>query len=123
MPADFNADEFVRHAKTNFVKLQEAHDRKDLASLRDFLTPEMYRQIEADVRSTRDTQQKTEVVTLDAQVLDVAVEDGSYVVSVRFSGLIREEPGAEPEPFSEAWHLVKPLDGSSGWQLAGIQQV
>jgi predicted lipid-binding transport protein (Tim44 family) len=121
-PADFNADEFVRHAKMNFAKLQEAHDRKDLAALRDFLTPEMYRQIEADIRASRDAQ-RTEVVTLDAEVLDVAVEDGSYVVSVRFSGLIREQQGAEPEPFSEVWHLVKPLDGRTGWQLAGIQQV
>jgi predicted lipid-binding transport protein (Tim44 family) len=66
--------------------------------------------------------QKTEVVTLNAEVLDVAIEDGLYVVSVRFSGLIREEPGAEPEPFTEVWHLVKPVNGRSGWQLAGIQQ-
>jgi predicted lipid-binding transport protein (Tim44 family) len=43
-------------------------------------------------------------------------------VSVRFSGLIREEAGAQPDPFSEVWHLVKPTDGRSGWQLAGIQQ-
>ncbi|HEY0338062.1 MAG TPA: TIM44-like domain-containing protein [Burkholderiales bacterium] len=122
-PADFNAEEFVRHAKLNFVKLQEAHDRKDLASLRDFLTPEMYKAIEDDIRASGSAPQKTEVVTLDAQVLDVATENASYVVSVRFSGLIRDEPGAQPEPFSEVWHLTKPLDGRSGWQLAGIQQV
>ncbi|MGZ5137701.1 MAG: Tim44 domain-containing protein, partial [Burkholderiales bacterium] len=122
-PADFNAEEFLRHAKLNFVKLQEAHDRRDLASLRDFLTPEMYKAIEEDIRSSSSTPQKTEVVTLDAEVLDVAVEDRNYVVSVRFSGLIRDQPGAEPEPFSEVWHLTKPVDGRSGWQLAGIQQV
>jgi predicted lipid-binding transport protein (Tim44 family) len=121
-PADFNAEEFVRHAKLNFVKLQEAHDRKDLASLRDFLTPEMYKAIEDDIRASGSAPQKTEVVTLDAEVLDVATENGSYVVSVRFSGLIRDEPGADPEPFSEVWHLTKPIDGRSGWQLAGIQQ-
>jgi predicted lipid-binding transport protein (Tim44 family) len=121
-PADFDADEFLRHAKLNFVKLQEAHDRKDLAALRDFLTPDMYKAIEADIRASGTAMQKTEVVTLNAEVLDVAIEDGLYVVSVRFSGLIREEPGAEPEPFTEVWHLVKPVNGRSGWQLAGIQQ-
>jgi predicted lipid-binding transport protein (Tim44 family) len=121
-PADFNADEFVRHAKLNFVKLQEAHDRKDVASLRDFLTPEMNRAIEEEIGASGNSPQKTEVVTLEAEVLDVATETGSYVVSVRFSGLIREEPGAAPEPFSEVWHLTKPVDGRSGWQLAGIQQ-
>ena len=66
--------------------------------------------------------QKTEVVTLDAEVLDVATEGDQYVVSTRFSGLIREQASAEPEPFSEIWHLEKPLRGRGGWLVAGIQQ-
>ena len=121
-PADFNAEEFARHAKANFLKLQEANDRRDVAALRDFLTPDMVREIEADIRASGDTPQKTEVVTLDAQVLDVVTENGSYIVSVRFSGLIREAVGDAPQPFSEVWHLQKPLDGRSGWLVAGIQQ-
>ena len=43
-----------------------------------------------------------------------------YVVSVRFTGLIREEFNAAAEPFDEIWHMVKPRDGSRGWTLAGI---
>jgi predicted lipid-binding transport protein (Tim44 family) len=120
-PADFDAEAFVRHAKANFVKLQEAHDRRDLNDLRDFLTPQMYQTIEADVRAAGDAAQKTDVVTLEAEVLDVAVEGGEYVVSVRFSGLIRESSD-EPEAFTEVWHLTKPVRGRYGWQLAGIQQ-
>ena len=27
-----------------------------------------------------------------------------------------------PKAFDEMWNLVKPVDGSSGWLLAGIQQ-
>jgi predicted lipid-binding transport protein (Tim44 family) len=42
---------------------------------------------------------------------------------VRFSGAIREDAGATATPFEEIWHLQKPVDGSSGWLLAGIQQV
>lgn len=121
-PPDFDATDFARHAKANFVKLQEAHDRKDIGAIRDFLTPEMSREIEADMRAGGDAPQKTDVVTLDADVLDLARENGSYVVSVKFSGLIRERPGDAPQPFSEIWHLEKPADGSSGWQVAGIQQ-
>ena len=52
----------------------------------------------------------------------MAEEAGSYVVSVRFSGLIRESADGSPEPFSETWHLVKPVRGRSGWLVAGIQQ-
>ena len=120
-PADFDASEFTRHARLNFVRLQEAHDRKDLSTMRDFLAPDLYREIEADIRAAGDAPQKTEVLTLEAEVLDVVEEAGSYIVSERFSGLIREADG-QAEPFSEIWHLVKPIRGRSGWLVAGIQQ-
>lgn len=121
-PADFNADEFVRHAKVNFVKVQEANDRRDVEAIRDFLTPELATEIEAEMRASGDAPQKTDVVTLDGEVIDVVTDDTMHTVSVRFSGLIREAPGAEPQPFSEVWHLEKPVSGRSGWQVAGIQQ-
>ncbi|MBI4206992.1 MAG: Tim44 domain-containing protein, partial [Betaproteobacteria bacterium] len=97
-------------------------DQKDLATIRDFLTPELYREIEADIRAAGDSTQQTEVVTLNAEVLDVATEGDLYVVSVRFSGLIREAAGEEPQQFSEIWHLEKPVAGRGGWLVAGIQQ-
>ena len=122
LPAGFDAAAFAQHAKLNFMRLQEAHDKKELSTMRDFLTPAVYQQIEADIRAAGDAPQHTEVLTLEAEVLDVAEEAGSYVVSVRFSGLIREDTGAAPEPFSEIWHLEKPLAGRSGWLVAGIQQ-
>jgi len=121
-PAGFNAAEFVRHARLNFVRLQEAHDQRDLSTMRDFLAPEVYREIEADIRAAGDAPQKTEVLTLEAEVLDVVEEAGSYVVSVRFSGMIREAADREAGPFSEIWHLEKPVSGRSGWLVAGIQQ-
>jgi len=37
--------------------------------------------------------------------------------------MVREAPRAEPEAFTEVWNLVKPADGSTGWLLAGIQQM
>lgn len=121
-PAGFDAAEFVRQAKLNFVRLQEAHDRGDAAMLRDFLAPEVCREVEADIRAAGGALQKTEVLTLNAEVLDVAEEAGSYIVSVRFSGLIREAAGGDEQPFSEIWHLQKPKAGRSGWMVAGIQQ-
>lgn len=121
-PAGFDAEEFARHAKHNFVRLQAAHDARDLSTMRDFLTPEMFREIETDILSTGNAPQKTDVVTLNSEVLDVVTENGAYLVSVRFSGLIRETAADEPQEFSEIWHLQKPVDGSSGWLIAGIQQ-
>jgi predicted lipid-binding transport protein (Tim44 family) len=121
-PAGFNAADFLRHARLNFVRLQEAHNKRDLSALREFLAPEVYREIEADIRAAGPAVEDTEVLTLEADVLDVIEDARSYVVSVRFSGMIRESAGRDAEPFSETWHLEKPLDGSSGWVVAGIQQ-
>ena len=56
-------------------------------------------------------------------MLDVATEGDLYIVSVRFSGLIREAPDHEGARFSETWHLEKPVQGRGGWVVAGIQQV
>jgi len=67
--------------------------------------------------------QKTDVVSLNAEVIDVAEEAERYIVSVRFTGLIREAANAVAEPFDEIWHMTKPREGKGGWVLAGIQQV
>jgi len=119
-PADFDAEAFARNAKLNFVRLQTAHSRGDLSELSDFLSPELFSEIEADIKTHGASH--TDVVTLNAEVIDVVIEDKRYIVSVRFSGMVREALAAEPQAFSEVWHLEKPVSGMAGWQLAGIQQ-
>jgi predicted lipid-binding transport protein (Tim44 family) len=121
-PVEFDTAAFVRQARLNFVRLQEAHDKKDLSAMRDFLAPDVYREIESDIHAAGDAPRKTEVLTLEAEVLDVAEEAGSYVVSVRFSGMLREEADRDATPFTEIWHLEKPVTGRGGWLVAGIQQ-
>lgn len=120
-PAGFDAETFAAQAKRNFVRLQEANDHGDLTALRDVMTPELYKEIEAQIRERGAASQRIEVVTLDAKVLEVVTEGSNYVASVRFTGMIREDDG-QPEHFSEMWHLRKPTRGSSGWLVAGIQQ-
>ena len=122
-PADFNAEDFVRHARLNFVRLQTANDAHDSAALADFLTPDVLADVQEQWRTEGDVQSKTEVVTLESEVLDVVSEGLLYIVSVRFSGLIREAADGEPQPFAEIWHLEKPMRGSLGWLVSGIQQV
>lgn len=121
-PADFNADEFVRHARRNFVRLQEAHDARDSTALADFLTPDVLAAVQEQWQVEGNVQGKTDVVTLESEVLDVVTEGLLYIVSVRFSGLIREGADSEPQAFAEIWHLEKPLRGSTGWLVSGIQQ-
>lgn len=120
-PAGFDPLPFIAQAKQQFRRLQAAYDRGDRALLADVTTPEMNAEIARDLDARR-PQIPTDVVTLDADVLEVVQEGDRYVATVRFQGALREDGNAIAQPFEEMWHLVKPVDGSSGWLLAGIQQ-
>ena len=123
IPADFDVDGFVRNAKVNFIRLQAANDAGNLDDIREFTSPEMFAEIKLAMGDRGAAKQETDVIQLNAEVVDVAEEASRYVVSVRFHGLIREERTAPTEPFDEIWNMTKPRDGSRGWTLAGIQQV
>ena len=67
--------------------------------------------------------QNTDVVTLDARLLGVEAAGDLELASVRFEGMLREGSQAAAAPFVEVWNFTRPIDRSSGWVLAGIQQV
>jgi predicted lipid-binding transport protein (Tim44 family) len=123
LPAGFDAAAFLRGAKMNFVKLQLANDQGGLDEIREFTTDEMFAEVERDIAERRGASQQTDVEALDAQLVDLATEGDRHWASVRFSGRVRETRGTDPVEFAEVWNLVKPADGSSGWLLAGIQQM
>jgi predicted lipid-binding transport protein (Tim44 family) len=118
-PAGFDSAGFLRAAKTNFIKLQMAHDAGRIEEIREFTTPEMFEALRGDL----ETGQETDVASLDAELLELSTEGDRHWASVRFTGTLREDRGMAPAGFSEVWNLVKPVDGSSGWLLAGIQQM
>ena len=123
IPPDFDVEAFVRQAKLGFIRLQAANDTADLADIRDFTTPEVFAEIKMSIDERKGATQKTDVILLEAEVLEVAEEDQRYIVSVHFSGQLREEANTAPAAFAEIWHLVKPVDGNRGWMVAGIQQL
>ncbi|NMG74582.1 Tim44 domain-containing protein [Aromatoleum diolicum] len=123
IPHDFDTAAFVRQAKVHFIRLQAAHDAGNVDDIRDFTTPEMFAEIRLQMADRGNAEQRTDVVELNADVLEVAEEAQRYIVSVRFNGLLREEANAAPAAFDEIWHLTKPRTGNGGWVVAGIQQV
>jgi len=122
LPAGFDAPAFERIAKLIFIRMQAANDAGNLEDLRQFATPEMFATFRLELQDRKGSTQQTDVVQLNAQVLDFAQEADKQIVSVRFHGLIREEKDAATTTFDEIWHLVKPADGSSDWAIAGIAQ-
>ncbi len=122
-PVGFDAEEFVRQAKISFIRLQAANDSKDLRDIRDFTTPELYAELAMQIQERDDAPQRTEVVKLDAELLEASTEQERMIASVRYSGMIRENATSDAAPFSETWHVVKDLKHATPtWHIAGIQQ-
>ncbi len=120
IPADFDANRFLQEAKNQFIAIQKVWDSGDVSSLRNFLTDDLMKELQAQL-SGRTGTNRTEVVLLNAEMLGIErVTDGN-LASVRFSGMLREQAGAEAFRFEEVWNLFKPEQG--GWLLAGIQQI
>jgi len=123
IPSDFDVGGFVRNAKVNFIRLQAANDACNIDEIRNVTTPEMFAELKMNFSERGNVVQETEVIRIDADVIEVLEEDNRYLVSVRYSGLIREDKDGPLESIDEIWHLIKPRDSKGGWLLAGIQQI
>ena len=121
-PPGFDAETFAREAKLNFIRLQAAFDAGNLDDLRAFTTPEVFAEIRMQLAERGDAAQLTDVTALHAEVLEAVDENSRHVVSVRFTGQVREAADQDAVTLDEVWHLSKPAHGEGGWVIAGIQQ-
>jgi predicted lipid-binding transport protein (Tim44 family) len=123
IPADFPVDAFLRSAKMSFIRLQAANDRKDLNDIREYTTPEMFAEISLQLQERGAAVQTTDVLVVNAVLLEVVTENNHAIASVRMTGQLTENKGAT-ENFDEIWHVQKNLqDDKAVWLLSGIQQV
>jgi predicted lipid-binding transport protein (Tim44 family) len=117
----FDETTFLRQAKASFIRLQAAYDTKNLADLREFTAPEVFAEIQLQLQERGEAANQTEVISIEAELLDLNQEHQTTTVSVLFSGYIREEAGAAPVLVKEIWHFRKE-NLNTHWTVAGIQQ-
>ena len=122
IPADFPVESFLRGAKATFIRLQAANDRKDLDDIREYTTPEVFAEISLQMQERNNAAQKTDVLNLNADLLEAVTEGDLTIAMVRFTGEIMENDGT-PERFDEIWNVQRDTrNAKAGWLLAGIQQ-
>lgn len=121
LPQGFDAAAFATEAKRKYIEIQRSYDDADRAALSSVMTAEMATEIGREL-DKRGLHHPTEIVTLDADVLDVSTEEDKYWISVRFTGQVKEDGESLPHSIDEVWNLTKPVKGGSGWLLAGISQ-
>lgn len=122
VPADFDVPRFLRKSKAAFIRLQASWDQADLKDIRRFTTRELYGEFAKQLKERGDRVDATEVVTVGAELQGVETVGDYHVATVQFTGMIKDELGAEAAPFSEVWKLSKPLDGHRSWVVTQIQQ-
>lgn len=122
MPADFDAEEFLRGAKMAYNRLQAAWDSRDLNDIAQFASPAVMDAVRQQLAEETEPS-KTEILLVNAQLLSVVNEDKEQRAQVYCDVLMRERPD-QPTPSNvrEIWHFVRELDGGT-WKLDGIQQV
>lgn len=120
-PSGFDEASFLRQAKTVFIRLQAAYDNKNLTDIREFTAPQVFAEVQMQIQERGDQQNQTDVITIDAALVDLDLQSNHMTASVRFTGLIREEQGKEPENINEIWHFTKDTY-SQHWLVVGIQQ-
>ena len=120
LPADFDVQGFLRVAEENFAKMQKAWDTGNVTSISDFTNDEVFRTVTHQLRERGAQNYETEIVTLKSDFRGIVRDGDEYLAGVHFDGTLNVS--GEAERVDETWILSKPVNGNSGWLLAGIHQ-
>ena len=123
LPEDFQPEAFLAGAKSAFRQLQQAWDDRDLAEIRCLTTDKVFEEIQQQIKAS-DEINHTDVLKLDAELLDVREVGNGLEAVVLFDAIMREDTAGQAEQIREVWHFSKPVNGSTPtWYLDGIQQM
>ncbi|MYL84460.1 TIM44-like domain-containing protein [Desulfovibrio aerotolerans] len=124
MPAGLDEAEFLAGAKALYNRLQTSWDRRDLTDIRGFTSPEVYAEI-AHQASEDPTPGKTDILMIEARVIEAGTEGTQTVISVLYDVLLREnQANDQPSQIREVWHISRDQSATKPeWILEGIQQL
>jgi predicted lipid-binding transport protein (Tim44 family) len=124
IPPGFDSEEFLNGAKAAYTRLQASWDARDMEDLRHFTSPEVFAEVEAQAASDPGPG-KTEILLLEARLLEVKTLGNQTIATVLFDAMLREDSASAPaEQVREAWHFSRyETGGDSHWVVEGIQQL
>lgn len=123
IPAGFDVDEFLKGAKAAYNRLQDSWNKRDLEDIRQFTSPEVWEEVSRQAME-EPAGNKTEIVLINAKLLEVKSETDETIGSVYFDVLMRESAEEQrPKQVREVWHFSKKEGHDSFWRLEGIQQM
>ena len=122
LPAGVDPETLLVELRLHFVRLQEAWDLGAMPALQALTTPEMLAELRSGLSGCAgENPAPTDVVTLRAELFDFEDLGETFLISVEFSGLMREAAGQGASPFKELWLLTRSKEGAASWKLARHQ--
>ena len=120
MPDGIEPIYFLRQVKGMFLHIQSMNNPDNVKEIEKYMTAGLYQEISSSVTTNTFV---ADFSNLDCQLLNSEMANGQLVASVKFFGMVSDEPNQPSHPFSEIWNFVKTDLSSSGkWLVAGIQQ-
>ena len=133
---NFDVEKFKELAQDVFFKIQAGWMRRDIATIKHLLGPELSAEYE---RHFQDMKQKGRINRLEniavrgVEIDDAGVRGGEEFLSISFTANlldytveestenVLEGSSTEPVKFAENWTFARPT-GTSDWKLVGIDQ-
>ena len=132
----FDEQKFRDLCMDSFFKIQGAWTGRDATSVRNLLTAEMYKTIQADadrLRSEKKVNRLENIAVRSVEITEAWQEQGQDYITVLFSanlldyvtdetsGQVVSGSKTDPVKFEEYWTFTRPV-GSNPWQLSAINQ-
>ena len=131
----FDKTRFPDLCMDNFFKIQGAWINRDIASVKDILTEEMFGILQRDVgklKAEKKINKLDNIAVRSVEITEAWQEGGIDFITVRFlaslldytvseSGELLSGSKIEPVKFEEYWTFTRPA-GNNRWQLSAINQ-
>ncbi len=120
----FDEAEFLEGAKLLFARFQQANDSREIDDLRGFLSDDVYAEAVASAQANPQ-QGRTEIMLLNARIMEVKSEEGHTRAIVFYDGQMRKgASGDQPEHIRVVWEFSRDDRADNGlWTLEKINKV
>ncbi|MDD5169966.1 MAG: Tim44 domain-containing protein [Syntrophales bacterium] len=136
MDPSFDENRFADLCMDIFFKIQGAWGNREMSSVRNILTEEMFGILQSDAEKMKQERKTNKLENIAVRSVDISEawqENGKDFITVKFlanlldytvtdSGEIVSGSKTDPVKFEEYWTFVRPV-GNNPWQLSGIDQV
>ncbi|CCQ12477.1 hypothetical protein PALB_34160 [Pseudoalteromonas luteoviolacea B = ATCC 29581] len=121
IPKDFDLNGFLRGAENHYRTVQKAWNENDLATVSEYLSPELIEEFKAERAEQGNIANETLFLSAEAVRADVTAT--AWEISVMFRGKYRDQIENVEQPIHEIWHLERNNTPNAPWLIVGVEDL